>query len=77
MQGKPVLPQFGDVLNKLGEIKTNAKFESNTPYIAKQKKTNNIIKSKKKALDVLADKLILKSSNTVIKKSLKSMIISS
>ena len=53
MQGKPVLLQFGDVLNKLGQIKTYAKFESNTPSIAKQKKANKIIKSKKKASDVL------------------------
>jgi hypothetical protein len=68
MQGDLVLPQFGDLLNRYGQIKLNAKFKSNTPILAKQNKANKAIAKKKKALDVLTEKIIFRSSNAVIKK---------
>ena len=68
MQGKPVIPQFGDFLNKVGEIKLIQKFSPKAVHAMTERKNKEIPKQKKKAVDLLIDKLVYRQSNSALKK---------
>ena len=63
MQEKPFLPKFGDLLNKVGQIKLTQKFQRKPVHANVEMKKQKIVNEKKKAINLLVDKLIYKLPN--------------